>query len=43
MYELKQTPYFVRAFKRFAKRHPELREATRMTLNTLRENPLAPA
>ena len=43
MYELKQTPYFARVFKRFANRHPELREATRTTLNTLRENPLAPS
>ena len=43
MYELKQTPYFARAFKRFAKRLPELRDATQTTLNTLRENPLAPS
>ncbi len=43
MYDLKQTPYFSRAFKRFAKRHPELRDATRTALNTLRENPLAPS
>ena len=43
MFELKQTPYFSRAFKRFAKRHPELREATGITLNTLRENPFAPS
>ena len=43
MYELKQTPYFARAFKRFAKQHPELRDATQTTLNTLRENPLAPS
>ena len=43
MYALKQTPYFARAFKRFAKRHPELRDATQTTLNTLRENPLAPS
>ena len=43
MYDLKQTPYFSRVFRRFAKRHPELRDATRMALNTLRENPLAPS
>ena len=43
MYTLKQTPYFARAFKRFAKKHPELREATRAALNMLRENPLAPS
>lgn len=42
-YELKKTPYFSRVFKRFAKRHPELRDATRTTLNLLRENPLAPS
>jgi len=42
MYELKQTPYFSRAFKHFAKRHPELRDATLTTLNTLREDPYAP-
>ena len=39
MYNLKQTPYFSRAFKRFAKRHPELRDATQTALNTLREDP----
>lgn len=43
MYELKQTPYFSRAFKRFAKQHPELREATRTALATLAENPRAPS
>ena len=43
MYTLKQTPYFARAFKRFAKKHPELQEATRAALNMLRENPLAPS
>ena len=43
MYELRQTPYFSRAFKRFAKRHPELQAATRTTLNTLRENPHEPS
>ena len=39
MYNLKQTPYFSRAFKRFAKRHPELREATQTALNMLRDDP----
>ena len=43
MYELRQTPFFSRAFKRFAKRHPELRDAVRATLETLVENPLAPS
>lgn len=43
MYDLKQTPFFSRAFRRFAKRHPELREATRTTLDTLRTNPFAPS
>ena len=43
MYELKQTPYFARAFRRFAKRHPELRNATHSTLNALQENPLLPS
>ena len=43
MYNLRQTPYFSRAFKHFAKRHPELREATQAALNTLVENPFAPS
>ena len=43
MYELRQTPYFSRAFKRFAKRHPELRDAIRTALNALREDPFAPS
>ena len=43
MYELKQTPYFSRAFKRFAKRHPELKDTIQETLRTLIENPFAPS
>lgn len=42
MYSLRQTAFFARAFKRFARRHPELRGATEKTLLTLRENPFAP-
>ncbi len=43
MYDLKQTPYFSRVFKRFAKRHPELKEATRTALDMLRKDPFAPS
>ena len=43
MYELRQTPSFSRAFKRFAKRHPELRDAARTALNALREDPFVPS
>ena len=43
MYTLKQTAFFARAFKRFARRHPELREATQETLNTLQADPFAPS
>ena len=43
MYTLKPTPYFLRAFKRFARRHPELREATKDTLNALKTDPFAPS
>ena len=43
MYTIKQTPFVSRAFKRFARRHPELREATREALNTLQADPFAPS
>lgn len=42
MYNLRQTPHFARAFRRFAKAHPELREATNETLEQLASNPFAP-
>lgn len=42
-YRLIETPYFARAFKRFAKRHQELREVMRQTLWTLKRNPFDPS
>lgn len=42
MYNLRQTSHFARAFRRFAKAHPELREATNETLEQLASNPFAP-
>ena len=42
MYTLTQTAHFARAFRRFAKAHPELREATNETLEQLASDPFAP-
>ena len=42
-YRLVQTPQFNRAFAKFARKHPELRNKTEATLLALRENPLAPS
>ena len=43
MYTIKQTAFFARAFRSFARRHPELREATREALNMLQIDPFAPS
>lgn len=43
MYNLRQTAGFARSFKRFARKHPELRDRTETVLRTLRENPFAPS
>ena len=43
MFRLIQTPSFERAFRRFARRHPELREKVAATLRMLSENPFAPS
>lgn len=42
MYRLNQTAFFARMFKRFARKHPELREVVKATLHALEENPFAP-
>lgn len=42
-YRLIQTPYFARAFRHFAKKHPELRESTSEVLAALTRDPTAPA
>lgn len=43
MYDLRQTAGFARSFKRFARKHPELRDRTETVLRTLQENPFAPS
>ncbi len=42
MYTLRQTTHFARAFRRFAKAHPELRDATNDVLGQLASDPFAP-
>lgn len=42
-YRLVQTPSFSRAFKKFARRHPELRNSTEATFLALRQDPFAPS
>ena len=43
MFRLIQTTSFERAFRRFARRHPELRGKVADTLHMLSENPFAPS
>ena len=38
-YRLLQTPQFKRAFVKFARKHPELRNATEGTLTSLKADP----
>ena len=42
-YRLSQTPQFERAFAKFARKHPELRDKTKETLLALSENPFNPS
>lgn len=43
MFRLIQSPTFERAFRRFARRHPDLRAKVANTFRTLSENPFAPS
>lgn len=43
MFSLIQTASFERALRRFARRHPELREKVAATFRMLSENPFAPS
>ena len=43
MYRLIQSSGFDRAFRRFARRHPELRERVAATFRLLSENPFEPS
>lgn len=42
-YRLLQTSQFKRAFVKFARRHPELRNATEETLSSLKADPFNPS
>lgn len=42
-YRLLETPQFRRAFAKFARKHPELRDKTRETLLALTEDPFNPS
>ena len=42
-YRLLQTPQFKRAFVKFARKHPELRNATEETLASLKADPFNPS
>ncbi len=42
-YRLIQTPHFDRSYRRFAKKHPELKEVARTTFTALQTDPFAPA
>ncbi len=39
MYQLEWTPAFIKAAKRFAKQHPELKQKTALTLLALQQDP----
>jgi len=43
MYQLEWTPAFVKAAKRFAKQHPELKQKTAMVLLALEQDPFQPS
>jgi len=39
MYQLEWTPTFIKAAKRFAKQHPELKQKTALVLQALEQDP----
>jgi len=43
MYVLEWTPSFIKAAKRFARRHPELKRKTAMALLALEQDPFQPS
>ena len=43
MYHLEWTPAFVKAAKRFAKQHPELKQKAAMVLLALEQDPFQPS
>jgi len=43
MYRLEWTPTFIKAAKRFAKQHPELKQKTAMVLLALEQDPFQPS
>jgi len=43
MYALEWTPAFIKAAKRFAKQHPELRKKTALVLLALEQDPFQPS
>jgi len=43
MYILEWTPSFIKAAKRFAKRHPELKQKTAIALLALEQDPFQPS
>jgi len=43
MYTLEWTPSFIKSAKRFAKRHPDLKQKTGLALQALEQNPFQPA
>ncbi len=43
MFTLEWTPSFIKAAKRFARRHPELKEKTAIALLALEQNPFQPS
>ncbi len=43
MYTLEWTPSFIKAAKRFAKRHPELKQKTAIALLALEQDPFQPS
>jgi len=43
MYQLEWTPAFIKAARRFAKRHPELKQKTALVLLALEQDPFQPS
>jgi len=43
MYDLEWTPAFIKAAKRFAKQHPELKQKTAIVLAALEQDPFHPS